>query len=81
MVGDGFAFKHSCFNKGNKTCFSAVLVETNIKWLFVHMSGNKQSIYGNGLAMLVSLVMCTVYTNKFTFRHLKLTWGFSKNDN
>ena len=29
-------------------------------------------VYGNGLVMLGSLIMCTVYTNKFTFGQLKL---------
>ena len=31
--------------------------------------------YGNGLAMLGSLVMCTVYTNTFTLGQLKLRLG------
>ena len=38
--------------------------------LFVHMSGNNQSIYGHALVMLGSL--CTVYTNTFTRGQLKL---------
>ena len=38
-------------------CFSGVLLRENII---------------NGLAMLGSLVMSTVYTNKFTFGQLKL---------
>ena len=44
------------------------------------MSGNKQSmcIYGHGLAMLVNLVMCTVYTNEFAFGQLNLRLGFKK---
>ena len=52
-------------------CFSRVLLgeNTNIKWLSVHTSATNLEIinvYGNGLAILGSLVMCTVYTNKFT---------------
>ena len=41
------------------------------------MSGNKQisKVYGNGLDMLASLVMCTVYTNTDTFGQVKLRLG------
>ena len=53
-------------------CLCLYLKTINIKQLFVHISGNKQSIYGNGLTMLGSLIMWTIYTNKFTFGHLKL---------
>ena len=35
-------------------------------------------VYGNDLVMLESLVMCTVYTNKFTFCQLNLRLGISK---
>ena len=44
----------------------------NITRLFVHMSGNKQSIYENGLALLGGLAMCTVHTNIFTCDQLEL---------
>ena len=39
------------------------------------MSGNKEKIHGNGLAMLDSLVMHTPYPNTFTFGQLKLRLG------
>ena len=32
-----------------------------------YVGTKKQLVYGNGFAMLGSLVMCTVYTNTFTF--------------
>ena len=35
------------------------------------------NIYGNGLAMYGSLVMCTVYTNKVTYGQLKLEQDYS----
>ena len=47
----------------------------NMKWLCIHMFANS-NIYINGLlAMLGTLVMCTVYTNKCTFDQLKLRVG------
>ena len=47
----------------------------NIKWLFVHVCLEISRAYGNGLAMLGSLAMCSVYTSKFTFVQLKLRLG------
>ena len=35
-------------------------------------------VYGNGMAMLGSLAMCTVYTNTFSFGQLKLRLGLFK---
>ena len=58
------------------------------KWQFTLLSTNNQhtngyvsicleisKVYRNGLAMLYSLIIGTVYTNTFTFRQLKLTLG------
>ena len=51
-----------------------------IKWLFVHVSGNINSIYGNNMAMLIgSLVMCTVYTNTFIVSQLEVEIGSLNN--
>ena len=52
------------------------LQTTNIKMVICQyrcLEINKS--YGNGLAMLDSLVMCTVYTNTFTFGQLKVRLG------
>ena len=54
-------------------CFYSQTI--NIKWLFIHISGNKQIVYENSLTMLGSLIMCTAYTNKFTVGQLKLRLG------
>ena len=43
----------------------------NIKWLSA-IGLKISNVYGYGLAMLGSLVMFTVYTNKFAFGQVKL---------
>ena len=45
--------------------------------LLVHICLEISKVYGNGLLMLSSLVMCTVYTNTFPFGQLKLRLGFN----
>ena len=43
-------------------CLHFYLQTMHIKQLFVHMSGNKQSIYRNGLAIFSTLVMIVLFT-------------------
>ena len=56
-------------------CLFTFLSANNRHKTVIYMSRNKQNICGNVLANLGSLVMCTVYTNKFTFGRLKLRLG------
>ena len=50
-------------------CLHFYLQTVTIKWLFVW---KWSKVYGNVLAVLGSLAICTVYTNKFIFGQLKL---------
>ena len=53
-----------CWQNG---CLFTFLSRDNQHKIIVSICMEISKVYGNGLAMLGSVVMCTVYTNKFTF--------------
>ena len=52
-----------------------LLTDNQHKMVICRIYVKISKVYRNGLSMFGRLIMCTVYTNKFTFGQLKLRLG------